>query len=535
MEMARDTGKAARAADVLGGVIVALPLPVFAVLSVCGMLGTCTIDAQNYSREHILFQRDFAWPNLGMLLLMVCLCAAALIFFGDRIGDGHIRVARAVLLVWTFGLSMLWMVSTQTLPTSDSYEIIKAAKGLAAGDFAIFHSELQYFQMFPFQLGLVAAYELILRVAGGLAYPAMFALNAVSLTLAYWALVVLTERLFAERRVTFLTIVFLALCLQPMLYTSFLYGSLPGLAAMLWAFVLLLGFLRNGRRINIVFVALLCALAVTLKRNYWIPVLALCIVLLISLLRRFRAAKLACLLAAVAAPLLLSYGVQTFYEQRADVTLGAGTPQTAWLVMGLSDSPRAPGWYNGYTYDVLKDADMDARQASDAILRDLAGRRAAFAEDGAYAREFFLKKTLSQWNEPSFESVWVSKAREHESPPPAYVQSVYEGTIGDILSFGFEHGVTYAYAMFALGLFAVLRRRFVKRAAGGLSAQTPPEFAALLPLTVFGAFVYHLLFEAKSQYVLVYLPMLLPYAAFGAVYAADIATRRRVRRGNFAV
>ena len=35
----------------------------------------------------------------------------------------------------------------------------------------------------------------------------------------------------------------------------------------------------------------------------------------------------------------------------------------------------------------------------------------------------------------------------------------------------------------------------------------------ILPVAVLGAFLYHAVFEAKAQYSLIYLPMLLPYAA----------------------
>ena len=36
----------------------------------------------------------------------------------------------------------------------------------------------------------------------------------------------------------------------------------------------------------------------------------------------------------------------------------------------------------------------------------------------------------------------------------------------------------------------------------------------LLPLVLLGGFGYHLLFEAKSQYILTYIVLLLPYAAY---------------------
>jgi len=39
----------------------------------------------------------------------------------------------------------------------------------------------------------------------------------------------------------------------------------------------------------------------------------------------------------------------------------------------------------------------------------------------------------------------------------------------------------------------------------------------LLPLVLLGAFGYHLLFEGKSQYILTYIILMIPYAAWAAV------------------
>ncbi|MEA5048555.1 MAG: hypothetical protein VB034_08120 [Eubacteriales bacterium] len=47
----------------------------------------------------------------------------------------------------------------------------------------------------------------------------------------------------------------------------------------------------------------------------------------------------------------------------------------------------------------------------------------------------------------------------------------------------------------------------------------------LLPLLILGGFSYHLLFEAKSQYALLYYVMMFPYAAFGLARAKDAIER----------
>lgn len=47
------------------------------------------------------------------------------------------------------------------------------------------------------------------------------------------------------------------------------------------------------------------------------------------------------------------------------------------------------------------------------------------------------------------------------------------------------------------------------------SLKNPGLPFAFLPLIVLGGFLYHLLFEAKSLYILPYFVMLVPYAAYG--------------------
>jgi len=515
-----------RVSNVLTGIVFVLFAAVFLFLSVCGLLQTSVIDAKDYIKEHILFYSDSAWLNLGVFVLLAVLAAAAVFLLGKRVRQKHVRIAKVVLVCWTFGLSLFWSLGVQTVPTADSRAILNAALLAAQGDFSFFADKQQYFQMFPFQLGIVGLYEIFFRVFGGFAGKALYAFNAVSLAAACLAVVQTAQAVFKDRRVTLATIVLLALCIQPVLFSSFLYGVLPGLAAMAWAAYFLIRFLQTEQKLNILWIALLCAFGVAVKPNNWIAVAAFCIVLAVSLLTKFRPARILCMLAVVIAPLVLTYGVRFAYERRADVDLGGGTPQTAWLVMGLSDSSRAPGWYNGYTYSVLKDSGWDTDLAAETVRQDLKARMQALAADPDYAADFFFQKVLSQWNEPSFESIWSSKAREHEEPVSAFIQNVYDGALGDALTNYFEHYTQFVYVFAAVSLHPFFRRR--KTPAGDDADGLPVgRLEAAVPvLIVLGGFCYHLLFEAKSYYAIPYFVLLMPYAAFGLVRFARLFERR---------
>lgn len=508
-------------------------LAIAAFLLIASLLQTSVIDPNAYRKEHILYWSDHALVNIAILLVLLAGAVFALFRLRGRTDRIPMRAVKIALAVWVFGMSCLWAFSIRSIPEADSARVVEAARLAAAGDFSFFGAKLQYFQMFPYQLGIVAFYEPFFRLFGGGAYAALWLTNAAALAAGELALVTLAEALFPDRRAALATAVLLALCPQPVLFCSFLYGNLPGLAAMLWAFVLVVRLLNGARARSVVWIALLCALGVALKSNSWIGVAAIVLTLLISLPERFRPAKLVCCAAVVAAPLLLTRAVQAGYEQRADIRLGGGTPQTAWLVMGFSESERAPGWYNGYSYSVLKDAGWDTDRARQIIAGDLAERLDALTATPGALGSFLLKKTLSQWNEPSFESIWISKVKQHEAALPVFAESVYNGAAGEALGVWFEHETSLLYAAFAAGMLALLLRKHPDTPQESGAFAAPSRAALLLPaLCLLGGFVYHLLFEAKSQYTLSYLVMMVPYAAFGLTSLADFAARLRRQSGN---
>jgi hypothetical protein len=78
--------------------------------------------------------------------------------------------------------------------------VVEAARLAAAGDFSVFQHETSLFQMFPYQLGIVAFYEPFFRLLGDGAYTALWLVNAAALAERRARVVVLCEELFPDRR-----------------------------------------------------------------------------------------------------------------------------------------------------------------------------------------------------------------------------------------------------------------------------------------------------------------------------------------------
>ena len=99
-------------------------------------------------------------------------------------------------------------------------------------------------------------------------------------------------------------------------------------------------------------------------------------------------------------------------------------------------------------------------------------------------------------------AIWVSQVKGHSFEPSGLANGIYDGSTGQLLHLHFNFYMQIVFLLFALGIYML----FIRRKSG---VET-----VLLPLVVLGAFGYHVLFEAKSQYSATYIPLLLPTAAF---------------------
>ena len=58
-----------------------------------------------------------------------------------------------------------------------------------------------------------------------------------------------------------------------------------------------------------------------------------------------------------------------------------GTPNTAWVAMGLQESYKAPGWWNGYNAKVFADNEYDISKTKEAISQNISERMEELKKD----------------------------------------------------------------------------------------------------------------------------------------------------------
>ncbi len=462
------------------------------------------MTTENPVQECVTYEKDSPLLVLLFVLLFLGICVGLWLLVR--------RLPSAILIpACSLGVAILGIVfvaTSQSAPTHDSYIVSNAAYLASIGDGTGVGSD--YFLRFPFQLGYVLWSELWIRVLGtGDHSLSLQIVNVLCLSGAYAALLLTARALFGDGRALRLCAILCLLAPQPILFCSFTYGTVPGLlfaSLAVWQTVTLWESKHPVWRG--LAVALSLGIAVALKKNN----LILCVAILFVLLLRLFSAKprdgwqkrLACLVCiplCVLAVLAIPKGAQMLYETRFELSFGRGIPMSSWAAMGLHDSFIAPGWYDArYTVQLFSECGMDTDETHRRALEVIGTRLNELDADLPSAGRFFSEKIKSQWNEPSFQSIWTNQVRGQ------YGEKVFPAAWicgrGEALTKGFMNTlVSFVYLFSAVGAIFLLRRRC-------------PE-DALIPTWVLGGFLYHTIFEAKSQYILPYFVLLLPLAAFG--------------------
>ena len=124
---------------------------------------------------------------------------------------------------------------------------------------------------------------------------------------------------------------------------------------------------------------------------------------------------------------------------------------------------------------------------------------------------------VSQWAETTFEAMLVNRVMPSESPFPALVSSLLSGGGSHALALYMEGYTLTLYLGFAAGTALLAIGLFRRRAWDWTRLYAP----LALMVAVLGGFLYHMLFEAKSQYLMIYLPMMTPLSAWGLAWRRE--------------
>jgi len=504
--------KTSKFETIVTGVFAVLTFIAFGFIAIMSLIQTCVFDVEYYEVEKILFNFD----NIALNLIAILVFGGILLYLNkvyDFFSKINMKFMYAGLFVYVTALGLFWIFSVWQIPGADSANIFETATEVIKGDysslrngedfyFSEYYNNISYYNYYPFQLGFVFISEIIYRIFGTENSMPLQFINVICMALSYCCIARITKVIFKRKSVEFFSMILLLGCFQPILFCSFPYGNIIGMTCCIWATYFLIRYFQTEKYIYIIPCGVLLAIGVLAKYNNLIYVAAFAIMLIIHTVSKKKLQSIAVALILCIVSVSASNLVIMSYEKRANVKFESGVSQLLYLGMGLNDTSLTPGWYSGTYMGYYKDNNCNSEIANALAKEDIKMKLEKFTSDGLYTYDFFSKKILSQWNEPTYASIWVSKTKDHIKEPTAFVNSVYDGYTGKFLGFYFNQYMQIVFLLFGVGLIYLL----IKKKTNILNI--------ILPLVLLGAFGYHLLFEAKSQYSLVYIILLIPIASY---------------------
>lgn len=486
-------------------VILALLL---AILTITSMLVTCSVDwdevvsyAPDRIYKHILF------AVVMSVVLVLCRHIRNLLrgnWLEKVFRDLTVNLDfNKVVIALHFVLGIFWVIATQVQTDADQYYCAEIASRQMFADYDFSdYMPGEYMYNYPYQTGLVLVMVLVFRLFGSMNYLAFQMCNVFAMLLFDISVTKITEYIGspAAKKISS-AMLFL---LWPILfYTVFVYGNLLGLAFGTTALFFEYRYLKKRRLRDIVISSVMIGLAVMMKTNYLIFLVAMLIFLVLDFIMTYRKRTIFYAVLAVICYVLGTTGPVALVSMQSGLDVGSGVPKIAFISMGLRESALAPGWWDDYYHENLYvDSGYNGQLASEMAKEDIGERLEKFKEDPGYTADFFYKKMVSQWCDPTFEGFWISR----------YDKGVtLSGIVDNILNRDLRGWITefldlyQTFIYWTALLFVILNRK------------NNNVFLWLPGTAVIGGFLFHMIWEAKGQYTLSYFVLLIPYSSIAAV------------------
>lgn len=478
---------------------------------------TCFVTIQ-YTTDISFFLKDHLFFNIIITIFFVLLIfllskSKHIKSVIDRINtdDKLYKTIKCVLLVSIGMIGFVWVYATQIYPQGDQYIVTNAVERFKIGEYGLFESG-DYMEMFPNQNGLFIIYYLLSFISGDNFYLYAQVFNVISVVLIYKTMSDIAK-INGSSNFTSLVVLLSSLLFPVLLiYTWLIYGNIPGMAFALLAIKYELLYFKSYKVKNCLLSALFLTLSLMLKSFSLIYLVAMMIYALFKTADNKNIKGLFFIGLIIIGFILQSLVPKMFIESRIGYKLDQGSSYYAHIAMGMQDGERAPGWHNKYNVNSYHEAGNISEVQKEASIKSIKDRLNEFKNDHADCLRFYSMKTASQWNNPTFEMFYgmdedFGYGFQYRFTKYDSLTRFFEKCLNLHVQYRLQRILNLEQSLMLFGtmlyiLFTILNKN-----------KTMEEL--LLPLVLVGGFLFLLMWEAKSQYVLYFYVVVMLYGILG--------------------
>lgn len=404
----------------------------------------------------------------------------------------------AALVIYII-LSILWIILVRPGIGGDSIHVANLAQTFYRGDDNEFLNNKtyagitlkEYIEKYPQQIHLAYVYKLAFKMTYFDVIAILRVVNIIGNLAIIFAIYKICNQLSKQYKTsTTLPIILILTCAPLLMLTTFIYGDIPSLGLSLFAVYYIMKYTQSKKIKHIVIAAILTAFAYMMRMNSLIFIIATVVYLILNLIKEFNKTewkKSAINLIIIAIYLIISFVpanlVENYYFQKYNLDKNKGYPKASFILMAMEESWRGNGWYN----EPIAEPALHQKENIENEYKEKIKERVKYlSKNIKYTADFYTKKLASMWGENTYSAFWNNNIGENKILKNA------------------ENPVTF-YQKVTLLLITSSSLIIIIQNRKKLSLEV------IFLLTIFiGGFAFHILWEAKSRYIIPYIIALIP-------------------------
>lgn len=462
----------------------------------------------NFANEKSQFKID----NIPLNCIFTLIGLFILYIFYKLLPKINKKILLVIALAFSLSIGLWWVNRIGFRPISDQSMVVYCGEKFVENDLPTILDPGEYLNRNPHQLGCVVYIMTVFRLFESREPILLQSLNVIYATISGLALYLICKELFKEdivHKICLLLISFFSIYWA--LFSTHVYGNLPGLMFGIISFLFTLKFLENHKIYNLIITAISISIAYLLKSNYEIFAVAIVAILGLHFIQTYAKQAIAGILLVLVCMFSFKTYVYKHVENGTGYSLSEGVPMVAYIYMGIAEPVTlTPGWYTADVERIYNDSGYNKEKASEIAKEKLVNRVKYLILNPNYTWNYFTNKLQTTWLNPTFQVFWCSTPSTLLDIDTAYNYRIMSDKLVQRIVCGdIEQTMERIMDVFQIITFISAGVALILSFKEGNPKKT------LLPITFLGGFIFHIIWETKSIYVIQYFYIMLPFAAYG--------------------
>lgn len=463
------------------------------------------------SKMNISEQLDIKlYSVIGLLTNIIIILMILLVskFFKKRL-DGLSKLIKTsilvVLLTLYAALQVYWINIRDANPAWDQLWTYETAVKIFEKDYKNVYDA--YLQLYPQQLTLATLYTVIFKIFKSTDIVILQYTNVLANIFTVLGILLITKQLGKKYNTNQYRpfIITLGFVMLPLLST-FIYGDIISIPLCLFGIYFIMKYSEKEKKYYLFLSAILIAIAYMARMNNLIYIIAMSIYLLLDLFEfknksiKNTLMKSFFIVLFIISTILPATIIKSYWQEQMNLDKEKTILIETYLCMGMNESSKANGWYNG---DYAGLAYGDANEGKQK-LREIINNRIKYFSSNIYeCIKFYTLKFSSMWAENTYASVMYNHSSAFENQNRS--DGKFEMTQKlDSMLYDYENAILIQQKSLVLMIFGSTLIVLIKY------RKNISKEVLLLVIIFVGGFLFHVLWEAKSRYVISYIVVLIP-------------------------